>query len=248
VLVPGLNDVTAIAAGAQFTLALRSDGTVWAWGQNYYGALGDGAYQDRPTPKPVSGLSGVVAIAAGQKHALARKSDGSIWSWGCNEYGQLGEESVREMQNGGTTLKTINYKPASGPTYALTGNGLPWILFDRTAGRILLQPGKFATSPWGAAVGYAVAADGNHKIVGAFERANSFLGSGDGVDVAIFVDGRDAQPLWTTHIGSRETERKQFSLSAQLRRGQVVRFAVFAAKGKNGDCDETSLEATIDLQ
>jgi len=56
---------------------LKSDGTVWAWGYNYYGQLGDGTTTQRLTPVQVSGLNGVIAIAAGgQYFTLALKSDG----------------------------------------------------------------------------------------------------------------------------------------------------------------------------
>ncbi len=247
--VTGLDHVVAIAAGAQHTFALRSDGTVWAWGQNSYGVLGDGTWQDRSTPKPVRGLSGVAAIASGGQHVLARKNDGTLWTWGWNDYGQLGGQSVRELESSGTSVKTVNYARSSGPTYALADNGQPWILFDRTARRILLQPGNFATSQWGAALGYDVATDGHYAIGGAFQRANNSPGAGDGVDVAIFVDDDDAHPLWTKHIGSFDNARQPFSVVAQLRRGQVIRFVVFSGpQGKDGSSDETSLEAAIDRQ
>jgi alpha-tubulin suppressor-like RCC1 family protein/serine/threonine protein kinase len=247
VQVTGLDHVSAIAAGAQHTFALRNDGTVWAWGENSYGVLGDGTWQDRSTPKPVRGLSGVDAIASGGQHGIARKNDGTLWTWGWNEYGQLGGQSVRELGSSGITVKTVNYARSSGPTYALADNGLPWILFDRTARRILLQPGNFATSQWGAALGYDVRTDGQYAIRGAFQRANNSPGAGDGVDVAIFVNDDDAHPLWTRHIGSFDNARTPFSVVAQLRRGQVLRFVVFSGpQGKDGNSDETSLEAAID--
>ena len=63
--VSGLSDVVAIAAGRRHSLALKADGTVWAWGNNTDGQLGDGTTTDRLTPVQVSGLSDVVAIAAG---------------------------------------------------------------------------------------------------------------------------------------------------------------------------------------
>ena len=60
--------VTQVAAGLAHTVALKSDGTVWAWGSNYYGQLGDGTTTDRLTPVQVSGLTGVTAIATGVAH------------------------------------------------------------------------------------------------------------------------------------------------------------------------------------
>ncbi|MBI5912998.1 hypothetical protein HY839_00990 [Candidatus Azambacteria bacterium] len=89
--VPGLNNIAAIAAGGNYSLALKSDGTVWGWGANYYGQLGDGTTTQQLTPIQVYGLTGIVALAAGDYHSLALKSDGTVWGWGYNFVGQLGD-------------------------------------------------------------------------------------------------------------------------------------------------------------
>lgn len=65
VMVPGLSGITAIAAGAFHSLALKNDGTVWAWGYNGHGQLGDGTTTDRLTPVKVQGLLGPVVIIPG---------------------------------------------------------------------------------------------------------------------------------------------------------------------------------------
>ena len=88
VQVQGLSGVVAVAAGYGYSLALKSDGSVWGWGQNYDGALGDGTTKDRSTPGKVPGLTGVVAISEGN---YAVKSDGSVWGWGQSFYGQLSD-------------------------------------------------------------------------------------------------------------------------------------------------------------
>ena len=80
--VSGLTGVVAIAGGYYHSLAVKSDGTVWAWGYNGAGQLGDGTTTNRLTPVPVSGLTGVVAIAGGGCDSLALKSDGTVWAWG----------------------------------------------------------------------------------------------------------------------------------------------------------------------
>src|SRR5437868_3500024 len=74
------------------TLArLTPNGTVYAWGHNGYGQLGDGDMETQTsTPVPVA-LSGVVAVAGGNLHSLALKNDGTVWAWGWNSYGQLGD-------------------------------------------------------------------------------------------------------------------------------------------------------------
>jgi len=90
--VTGLTNVVAIAAGASHSLALAQDGTVWAWGYNGVGALGNGdnTFTDSNVPVQVTGLTGVVAIAAGAYHSLAVKGDGTVWAWGYNADGELG--------------------------------------------------------------------------------------------------------------------------------------------------------------
>ncbi|RKG48667.1 kelch-like protein [Corallococcus sp. AB011P] len=82
------------AAGDHHTLALKQDGTVWAWGSNGYGQLGDGTTTNRLTPVQVQGLTGVVALTADGAHSLALKHDGTVWAWGYNGKGQLGDGTL----------------------------------------------------------------------------------------------------------------------------------------------------------
>ena len=85
-----LSGVQAIAAGSSHSLALKDDGTVWAWGYNFDGQLGDGTKANSPKPVRVGKLGGVEAIAAGAFFSLALKEDGTVWAWGANDEGQLG--------------------------------------------------------------------------------------------------------------------------------------------------------------
>ena len=99
VQVAGLSGITALATNgsAAHSLALKSDGTVWAWGSNSDGQLGDGTTADRASAVQVKGPDGigflqdVVAIAAGYHFSLALKSDGSLWGWGDNDVYELGD-------------------------------------------------------------------------------------------------------------------------------------------------------------
>lgn len=92
-----LSDVTAISAGGQFSLALKADGSVWAWGQNEYGQLGDNTKTNRSFPAQVLDpigegfLSGIIEISAGKSHCLALRNDGTVWTWGQNSYRYLGD-------------------------------------------------------------------------------------------------------------------------------------------------------------
>ncbi len=91
-----LSGVSAVAAGGYFSLALKTDGSVWAWGSNWAGQLGNGSTADIATPVQVSGLANVTAIAAGDLFGLALKSDGTVWAWGRNDHGQLGTNSTSD--------------------------------------------------------------------------------------------------------------------------------------------------------
>ena len=89
--VVGLSGVTALAGGREARYALRADGTVWAWGDNFFGELGNGWRGGRSAvPMRVTGLSGVTAIATGWDSAFALRADGTVWAWGANLLGELG--------------------------------------------------------------------------------------------------------------------------------------------------------------
>jgi alpha-tubulin suppressor-like RCC1 family protein len=89
--VPGLNSVLAVSAGDGFTAILKTDGTVWTWGGNGFGQLGDGTYTDRSSPVQVKNLSDVILLAARDYHVLVVKSDGTVWAWGSGGNGELGD-------------------------------------------------------------------------------------------------------------------------------------------------------------
>ncbi|MDP1746079.1 MAG: regulator, partial [Bacteroidota bacterium] len=79
-----LTGITAIAAGEYNCIALKNNGTVWTWGRNNFGQLGNGtnASYISGVPIQISGLTDVTAIAAGQYHCIALKNNGTVWAWG----------------------------------------------------------------------------------------------------------------------------------------------------------------------
>lgn len=87
--------ITEISAGQNHSLALDSDGNVWAWGDNSYKQIGNTNISENMNyctiPTKVEGLSNVVEISAGAYHNLALTKDGKIYGWGNNTYGQLGK-------------------------------------------------------------------------------------------------------------------------------------------------------------
>jgi len=139
--VKGLSKVVQVAGGGidpyfkyGYSLALKSDGTVWAWGYNFFGQLGDGTNIHRNTPVQVSGLTGAVQVSAGSYHSLALKSDGTVWAWGSNGSGQLGNGTQTPSRTPVQVLGLSNVVQVSagggyfdgGTSLALKSDGTVW--------------------------------------------------------------------------------------------------------------------------
>jgi alpha-tubulin suppressor-like RCC1 family protein len=97
--IPFTGATQVAAGGGTYTLAVKADGSAWAWGYNGYGTLGDGTTTNRANPVPVlapggAPFTGVSKVAAGHYHSLALKTDGTVYAWGYNNYGQLGDGST----------------------------------------------------------------------------------------------------------------------------------------------------------
>ena len=84
--VPGLAEVAAVATGDYDTFAVLSDGTVWGWGQNASGALGDGTTTEQYSPVQAQGVTGAADVAAGASHTLALLADQTVWAWRLASY------------------------------------------------------------------------------------------------------------------------------------------------------------------
>ena len=99
--VPALSGITAISANGSFhSLVLKNDGTVWTWGDNFYGQLGDGSFIEKTVPIQLTSLTNIVAIGTGERHSFAVKNDGSLWAWGWDGNGQLGVDFASAFSQG----------------------------------------------------------------------------------------------------------------------------------------------------
>jgi RHS repeat-associated protein len=112
----GSNLGSPMGGGVAHSIAVRGDGTVWAWGNNSYGQLGTGNTTSSTTPIQVNGLSGASGVAAGDYHSLSLKGDGTVWAWGYNAYGQLGNGTTSN------STKPVQVSGLSGATGIAAGN------------------------------------------------------------------------------------------------------------------------------
>jgi alpha-tubulin suppressor-like RCC1 family protein len=96
VQVGSLTNWSNIAAGSYHALAIKTDGTLWTWGNNGNGqlGLGDGYGANRSSPVQVGALTNWAVVAGGGVHSLAVKTDGTLWTWGQNGSGRLGQNNT----------------------------------------------------------------------------------------------------------------------------------------------------------
>ncbi len=129
----------AVAAGWFHNLAVRSDGTVWAWGRNSFGQLGNGTTNQSNVPIQVSNLSGATAVAGGAYHSVALKSDGTVWDWGYNGSGQLGNGTTTNSSTPvqvSTLSGVISVAAGCNFSLALKSDGSVWAWGENTYGQL----------------------------------------------------------------------------------------------------------------
>lgn len=140
-------NVTAVSAGGKHVAALKNDGTIWTWGYNFLGQLGDGTKLDKSVPVQVrdqfGNITAVTAISAGAAHTLALKSDATVWAWGHNEYGQIGDNTLFDKDvatqvvgNGFPNLTGImDVSAGAFHSVALANNSTVWAWGDNSGGQ-----------------------------------------------------------------------------------------------------------------
>lgn len=106
-----------IEAGENFTLLLKENGTVWAWGNNKYGQLGNGTTEQSGIPQKISELENIVHIYAGATFAFAINHRGEVFAWGDNRYAQLGDGTTTQRTKPVRITSLTNIKKISAGYY-----------------------------------------------------------------------------------------------------------------------------------
>ncbi|MDP9074786.1 MAG: hypothetical protein M3N98_11545, partial [Actinomycetota bacterium] len=135
----GVTNWQAAGAGYGHTVAVRTDGTAWAWGLNATGQLGDGTTIDHHTPAQIGTDTHWRTVAAGAYHSAAVKSDGTLWAWGSNSTGQLGDGTTTNRtspQQIGTDTRWATVSGGYGHTGSLKVTGALWTWGSNSDGEL----------------------------------------------------------------------------------------------------------------
>lgn len=205
-LIAGTRDVGAFeyhspgrvfAGGKGHSVALKADGTVWTWGLNDKGQLGNGTTTNTKVPAPLASISGATSIASGYQHTLALKSDGTVWAWGLNNYGELGDGTTtdRSAPVQVSSLTGVTFIVAGDyHNFALKGDGTLWAWGQNTNSKLGIAGGNQTTPQQVTAISNVVqiAGGGLHTValksdgtVWAWgKNSNGQLGNGTNIDSA----------------------------------------------------------------
>jgi alpha-tubulin suppressor-like RCC1 family protein len=130
-----------VTCGSYHSAAIKTDGTLWLWGRNDVGQLGDNTRTDKSSPiQTVTGGTNWKQVACGYKHSAAIKTDGTLWLWGRNDVGQLGDNTRTDKSS---PIQTVtggtNWKQVSGvhlQTAAIKTDGTLWLWGRNDVGQL----------------------------------------------------------------------------------------------------------------
>jgi alpha-tubulin suppressor-like RCC1 family protein len=136
-----------ISAGSGgFSFAIKTDGTLWSWGNNDNGTLGLGNTVRQSSPVQVGSLSNWAQISGGETHAASIKSDGTLWSWGVNNQGQLGLGNTTDYSSPkqiGALTTWSKVSSSNAFTLAISTNGTLWSWGLNFNGQLGLNTGTY---------------------------------------------------------------------------------------------------------
>ena len=132
-------DWAVVSAGNDYSLALKNNGTLWAWGYNGDGELGDGTTTGSDVPKRIGTATSWVALSAGGGHSLALRSDGTLWAWGYNGHGELGDGTTADSlvpEQIGVANDWVAVSAGGGFSLALKSDGTLWAWGENNYGQL----------------------------------------------------------------------------------------------------------------
>lgn len=132
-------DWQSVAAGSQYSVAVKSDGTLWGWGKNSSGQLGDGTTTTITSPMQIGTATDWKAVWAVLSQTFAIKTDGTLWAWGANGFGQLGDGTTTPQLSPvqiGTANNWKSMAPGSYHTLGLRADGTLWAWGDNSSGQL----------------------------------------------------------------------------------------------------------------
>jgi alpha-tubulin suppressor-like RCC1 family protein len=124
-----LSNWKSFSAGGSHTIAISQSGSLWAFGLNNVGQLGDGTVVNKNSPVQIGTLNTWVSASCGPSHTIAMKSDGTMWSWGLNSTNALGDLTSNNKSSPvqiGTLNTWVNISSGFGHVLALKNNGTLW--------------------------------------------------------------------------------------------------------------------------
>ncbi len=144
------SDWKSISAGNFHALAIKTGGTLWAWGENKYKQLGDGSAVLRSAPVQIGAFTDWKSVSAGGAHSLGIRTDGSLWTWGDNQFGQLGDGTYVAKSTPiriGTGTNWLAVSVAASHSLALKTDGSLWAWGLNNSGQLGLGDATNRNAP-----------------------------------------------------------------------------------------------------
>ncbi|MBM7569509.1 RCC1 domain-containing protein [Paenibacillus sacheonensis] len=253
--IKNFSSVVAIDSGANYNLALKSDGSVWAWGANSFGQLGNGTTIERHTPVQVQGLDSVVAISAGTEHSMALKSDGTVWAWGNNTSGQLGDGTTTHryvpVQVQGIN-SAVSIATGGSHSLAVKSDGTVWAWGNNTFGQLgdettierhtpvqVQGLGSVTAIAAGIRGGHTLAVKSDGTVWAWGNNASGQLGDGSNIN--------RSSPVQVTNLDSVSAITAGTSHSFAVKRDGTVRSWGLNNYGQLGDGSKTSRSSPVTI-
>lgn len=132
------NHWLTMTGGANHTLAIKTDGSLWAWGSNVNGSVGDGTNSDKNIPVQIGSSRNWTSISTGS-HSLALRADGTLWAWGYNADGELGDGTTINKNAPvqiGNDHDWVSVEAFSNSSFGLKSDGSLWAWGKNTYGQL----------------------------------------------------------------------------------------------------------------